>query len=88
MTYSTSDTAEYGDYSTGPRIVTDETKAEMKRILTEIQDGTYANNWINENKQGRPWFNQRRQQERGHLVEQVGKELRKMMPFLNAKEVE
>ena len=60
----------------------------MAGILTEIQDGTYARNWIEENRKGRPWFNARREQEHSLLIEQVGKELRHMMPFLNAKEVE
>jgi ketol-acid reductoisomerase len=87
MWYSVSDTAEHGGYTAGDRIVTNETKEEMAGILAAIQDGSYARAWIEENKNGRPWFNQRRAQERDHLIEQVGKELRKMMPFLNAKDV-
>ncbi len=87
MWYSVSDTAEHGGYTAGERIVTNETKEEMAGILAAIQDGSYARAWIEENKNGRPWFNQRRAQERDHLIEQVGKELRKMMPFLNAKDV-
>lgn len=87
MRYSVSNTAEYGDYSTGPRIVTDETKAEMKKVLTEIQDGTFARNWILENKAGAPGFKARRRMERNHPVEVVGKELRKLMSWIDDKEV-
>lgn len=87
MRYSVSDTAEHGDYTGGPRIVTDETKAEMKRMLREIQDGTYARNWILENQAGRPSFNAIRARERNTLVEQVGRQLRAMMSWLEAKEV-
>ena len=79
MRYSISDTAEYGDYSVGPRIITDETKQEMKKVLAEIQNGGFANNWINENKTGRPWFSNKRKEESEHLVETVGAELRKKM---------
>ncbi|MBI5958344.1 MAG: ketol-acid reductoisomerase [Chloroflexi bacterium] len=85
MWYSVSDTAEHGGYLGGERLVTEETKGEMKKILDEIQDGTYARNWIAENQAGRPWFNQRRKEEQSLLVEKVGEELRAMMPFLNAK---
>jgi len=84
MRYSVSDTAEHGDYTGGPRVVTSETKKAMKQILTEIQDGTYANNWINEDKAGRPWFMATRKSEQAHQIEAVGSELRKMMPFLDA----
>lgn len=87
MRYSVSNTAEYGDYSTGPRIVTDETKAEMKKVLTEIQDGTFARNWILENKAGAPGFKARRRLERNHPVEVVGKELRKLMSWIDDKDV-
>jgi len=87
MRYSVSNTAEYGDYSTGPRIVTDETKAEMKKVLTEIQDGTFARNWILENKAGAPGFKARRRLERQHPVEVVGKELRKLMSWIDDKQV-
>jgi ketol-acid reductoisomerase len=83
MRYSVSDTAEHGDYSAGPRLITEETKYEMNQILKEIQDGTYAENWINENKSGRPWFNEQRRLGQDHLIEQVGAELREMMPFVN-----
>jgi ketol-acid reductoisomerase len=88
MWYSVSDTAEHGGYTAGDRVVTAETKEEMAGILAEIQDGTYARNWIQENKDGRPWFNDRRTQEHSHLIEEVGKELRAMMPFLDAKQVD
>ena len=63
MRYSVSDTAEYGDYTAGPRIVTDETRKSMKQLLKEIQDGTFAKNWINENKTGRPTFTKTREAE-------------------------
>ncbi len=83
MRYSVSDTAEHGDYTGGPRVITDETKKEMKRVLDEIKDGTYAKKWIEENEKDRPWFNATRAKEQDHLIERVGAELRKMMPFLN-----
>lgn len=83
MRYSVSDTAEHGDYTAGPRIITEETQGEMQQILNEIQDGTYARKWIEENEQGRPWFNEKREQEQQHMIEQVGAELRQMMPFLD-----
>ena len=85
MWYSVSDTAEHGGYTAQDRIVTEETKGEMKKILDEIQDGTYAKNWIAENLAGRPTFNPRRKAEQNLMIEQVGAELREMMPFLNAK---
>jgi ketol-acid reductoisomerase len=85
MWYSVSDTAEHGGYTGGDRLITDKTKDEMKRMLDEIQNGTYAKNWIAENKAGRPWFNQRRKAEQNLLIEQIGYQLRDMMPFLNAK---
>ena len=87
MRYSVSNTAEYGDYCSGPRIVTEETKAEMKKILAEIQDGTFARNWILENRAGAPSFKARRRREREHPVEVVGKELRKLMSWIDDKEV-
>jgi ketol-acid reductoisomerase len=83
MRYSVSDTAEHGDYTGGPRIVTDETRATMRQMLREIQDGTYARTWIEENEQGRPRFNQTRASEQDQLLEQVGAKLRAMMPFLD-----
>ncbi len=85
MRYSISDTAEHGDYTGGRRIVTDETRAEMRRMLTEIQDGIYARNWILENQAGRPFFNTMREREKNLLIEKVGKQLRAMMPWLNPK---
>ncbi|OOB79711.1 MAG: ketol-acid reductoisomerase [Epulopiscium sp. Nele67-Bin001] len=81
MRYSISDTAEYGDYVTGKRIITDDTRAEMKQILKEIQDGTFARNWIAENQANRPYFNATRRIETEHQVEKVGKELRDMMTW-------
>ena len=81
MRYSISDTAEYGDYSVGKRIVTDETKKEMKKVLFEIQDGTFARNWILENQANRPYFNRMREINAAHQVEKVGTELRKMMSW-------
>ncbi len=82
MRYSVSDTAENGDYTGGPRIVTDATKREMKQMLTEIQDGTYAKAWIAENEAGRPNFHKLREADRNHAIEQVGVRLRALMPFL------
>ncbi|HZQ09822.1 MAG TPA: ketol-acid reductoisomerase [Anaerolineae bacterium] len=83
MRYSVSDTAEHGDYTGGPRIVTEETYGAMHQMLTEIQDGTYAQKWIEENEKGRPWFNAKREEERNHPIEKVGAELRALMPFLD-----
>jgi ketol-acid reductoisomerase len=85
MRYSVSDTAEYGDYTRGPRIVNDETRAEMKKILSEIQSGQFAREWIGENKAGRKKFLQMRESQREQLIEQVGGELRSMMTFLKKK---
>ena len=82
MRYSISDTAEYGDYSAGKRIITDETKKEMKKVLAEVQDGTFARNWLVENQVNRPNFNARRRMESEHPVEVVGKKLRGMMSWL------
>jgi ketol-acid reductoisomerase len=82
MRYSVSDTAEHGDYTGGPRIVTAETKKEMKKMLDEIRSGQYAKGWIAENQSGRRWFEERRRQERAHIIEQVGGDLRALMPFL------
>jgi ketol-acid reductoisomerase len=81
MRYSISDTAEYGDYTRGPRIVTDETRAEMRRILQEIQDGRFAREWLAENRVGRPNFERMRQADDNHPIEQVGRQLRAMMPW-------
>jgi len=87
MRYSVSDTAEHGDYTGGPRVITDATRAEMKKMLKEIQDGTYAKKWIEENKNGRPWFNATRAKEQDQLLEQVGAKLRALMPFLKPVKV-
>ena len=88
MRYSVSDTAEYGDYTRGPRIVNDETRAEMKRILAEIQSGEFAKQWIGENKSGRHDFLKMRESQHGQLIETVGSELRSMMTFLKRKKEE
>ncbi len=87
MRYSVSNTAEYGDYTRGPRIVTDETRAEMKKILHEIQSGQFAREWILENKANAPAFKATRRRERQHPLEEVGKRLRRLMPWIKAKEV-
>ncbi len=87
MRYSISNTAEYGDYVSGPRIITSETKAEMKRILDEIQSGEFARRWILENRAGAPYFKATRRRERDHGVEQIGRGLRKMMSWIDEKEV-
>ncbi len=85
MRYSISDTAEFGDYETGKRLVTDETKKEMKKILEEIQDGTFASKWIAENKNGRAHFIATRKMKAAHELENVGKELRKMYSWNDEK---
>jgi len=82
MRYSVSDTAEYGDYTRGPRVINDLVKEEMEQILAEIQDGSFAREWILENQAGRPSFNAMKRKEAEHPVEIVGKELRAMMPWL------
>jgi ketol-acid reductoisomerase len=87
MRYSVSNTAEYGDYTRGPRIVTAETKAEMKKILTEIQEGDFAREWILENKANQASFKAIRRREREHELEKVGRELRSMMTWIDVKEV-
>ena len=83
MRYSVSDTAEHGDYTGGPRIVTEETKRVMQQMLKEIQDGTYARKWIAENEAGRPWFEEVREREQNHPIEDVGARLRALMTFLD-----
>ena len=85
MRYSVSDTAEYGDYTRGPRIVNAQTRAEMKKILSEIQSGEFAREWINENKTGRKKFLAMREAAQNQPIEKVGAELRKMMTFLKKK---
>jgi ketol-acid reductoisomerase len=83
MRYSISDTAEYGDMVIGKKIITEETRKNMKKILADIQDGTFAKDWILENKAGRPVFNAIKKKEENHLIEIVGKNLRKMMPWIS-----
>ena len=87
MRYSVSNTAEYGDYTRGPRIVTDQTKAEMKKILSEIQTGQFAREWILENKANAPAFKAMRRRERKHPIEEIGRQLRRLMSWIKAKEV-
>ena len=82
MRYSVSNTAEYGDYATGPRIITDETKAEMKRVLRDIQDGTFTRNFVTEMKMGQPQFKAIRRMQNDSQIEEVGAKLRGMMPWL------
>ncbi|MFH1920311.1 MAG: ketol-acid reductoisomerase [Planctomycetota bacterium] len=87
MRYSVSNTAEYGDYTRGPRIITDETKAEMRRMLEEVQSGQFAREWILENKANAPMFKAMRRREREHSIEDVGLKLRRLMSWIDAKEV-
>ncbi|MDR1384837.1 MAG: ketol-acid reductoisomerase [Planctomycetaceae bacterium] len=87
MRYSVSNTAEYGDYTRGPRIVTAETKKEMKKILEEIQNGQFAREWLLENKVGAPAFKRLRARARKHQLEEIGRRLRKMMSWIDAKEL-
>lgn len=82
MRYSVSDTAEYGDYVTGKRIITEETRKEMKKVLTEIQNGTFARNWLLENMANRPSFNAERGLQKEHLVEKIGSKIRSCMSWL------
>ncbi|MEC1177326.1 ketol-acid reductoisomerase [Metasolibacillus meyeri] len=84
MRYSVSDTAEWGDYVTGPRIITDDVKANMKAVLTDIQDGTFAKDWIKENETGRPRYTKYKEDGANHQIEEVGRKLRAMMPFIQA----
>jgi len=86
MRYSVSNTAEFGDYTRGPRIVNEQTKAEMKKILHEIQTGQFAREWILENKANQPTFQAIKRRERSHQIEETGKQLRRMMKWINAKE--
>ncbi len=83
MRYSVSDTAEYGDYVSGPRVVDDRTKDTMRKVLAEIQSGSFAKRWIDENQTGRRWFEAERKRETQHPIEEVGAKLRAMMPFLD-----
>ena len=83
MRYVISDTAEYGDITRGKRVVNDKTREEMKVILGEIQSGKFAEEWINENKEGRPNYNRITEEDKKHLIEKVGKEIRGMMPWMD-----
>jgi ketol-acid reductoisomerase len=85
MRHSVSDTAEYGDYSRGHRVITERVRAEMKRILREVQDGTFAREWVSENRAGRPNFKEQRRLEQSQPIEDVGRRLRAMMPWLSRK---
>ncbi len=87
MRHSISDTAEYGDFSRGSRIITDETKKEMKKVLEEIQSGAFAKEWMSQAREGSPYLKQEREKASNHQIENIGKELRNMMPFLNAKDI-
>ena len=82
MRYSVSETAEYGDYTRGPMVIDEHVKDNMKRVLTAIQDGSFAREWITENDEGRPRFKRLRRENAEHPIESVGKELREMMTFL------
>jgi ketol-acid reductoisomerase len=85
MRYSISDTAEYGDYVSGPRLINDATRAEMKQILTEIQDGSFARRWIEEGRRGAPEFKRLRAENANARIEKVGAELRSHMDFITPK---
>ncbi|MQA90868.1 MAG: ketol-acid reductoisomerase [Gemmatimonas sp.] len=87
MRYSVSETAEYGDYVAGDKVVNAESRRAMKQLLARIQDGSFAREWIEENREGLPNFQKRRAQDVEHPIERVGVELRRMMPFVNPKEV-
>ena len=87
MRYSVSDTAEYGDLTRGPRVIDEHVRENMRTILKEIQDGTFAREWIAENDEGRPRFNPLREKARSSQLEEVGKRLRSMMPWMDPKEV-
>ena len=86
MRYSVSNTAEYGDYMTGPRIITEDTRQVMRQVLREIQEGVFAKNWILENKGGAANFKSRRRIDKDHELELVGRRLRKLMTWIDAKE--
>ncbi|MDP6452430.1 MAG: ketol-acid reductoisomerase [SAR202 cluster bacterium] len=83
MRYSVSDTAEFGDYTRGPRVIDENVRENMKKVLADIQDGSFAKEWIAENDEGRPTFNRLREENAGHPIESIGKELRGMMSFLS-----
>jgi ketol-acid reductoisomerase len=84
MRYTISDTAEYGDLTRGPRVINQAVRDEMQRILGEIRDGSFAEEWIAENRNGRPNYERLRQEGKAHQIEKVGTELRAMMPFISA----
>ncbi|HEY57125.1 MAG TPA: ketol-acid reductoisomerase [Anaerolineae bacterium] len=88
MRYSVSDTAEYGDYVSGQRVIGETVRQAMRQILEEIQSGAFARRWIEENEQGRPWFERQRREAARHPIERVGRRLRAMMPFLDPVEVD
>ena len=85
MRHSISNTAEYGDLTRGSRIISDETRASMKQVLGEIQDGTFAREWIAENRAGQENFQRMRQEQMGHQIEREGKELRSMMSWIDTE---
>ena len=87
MRYSISNTAEFGDYTRGPRIINEQTRAEMKKILHEIRSGQFAREWILESQAGRPMFNALYKKDINHPLEVVGRKLRKMMKWIDSKEV-
>ena len=87
MRHSISDTAEYGDFSRGSRIITDDTKKEMKKVLEEIQSGAFAKEWMSQAREGSPFLNEKREEASKHQIEEIGKNLRTMMPFLDAKDI-
>jgi ketol-acid reductoisomerase len=87
MRYSVSDTAEYGDYVAGPRVIGPEARAAMQQLLADVKSGAFADRWIAENRNGRPEFNAERRKDIDHQIERVGRELRRMMPFVQPREV-
>jgi ketol-acid reductoisomerase len=87
MRYSISDTAEYGDYVSGPKVINEQSRAAMRQILADIQNGAFAEEWIDENQQGRPKFKAMRSAETEHQIEAIGRMMRRMMPFVNPREV-
>ncbi len=88
MRYSVSDTAEYGDYVSGPRVIGESVRQAMREVLADIQSGAFARRWIEENAQGRPWFQQKRRAEAQHPIEEVGRRLRRMMSFIDPVEID
>ena len=87
MRYSVSDTAEHGDYYASSKVITDETRENMRQLLKDIQTGTYAEEWIEENENGRLWFNEQRKKDHDHPIEVVGRKLRSMMPFIDSVDI-